>query len=73
MLALVGTRLFTGEDMGVGGVFGELFVADVSLRRRPIDNLFRKVPLTGVRRPSEFEDVLARAKALVKKRITSND
>lgn len=71
LLALVGIRLLGDEDMGEGisGVFGTLVAGNVSLRRRPIDNVCRKVSLTGVGRPSEFEEVLSCAKELVKDKI----
>jgi hypothetical protein len=67
LLALVGIRLFADEDMGEGisGVFGTVVEVGVSLRRRPIDNLLRRVSLTVVRRAREFEDMLSCAKVLV--------
>lgn len=71
LLALVGTRLLGDEDIGeeISDVIGTLVAGNVSLRRRPIDNLRRKVSLAGVGRPSEFEEVLSCNKELVKDKI----
>jgi hypothetical protein len=60
----VGASEDTGE--GIGGTFGTIVILDVSLRRRPIDNLCRKPSFTGVRRPSELDEIDSCAKALVR-------
>lgn len=69
-MAPVEIELFARDDIGEGisGMFGTSVVG-VS-PRRPIENLVRKVSFTALGRPSECEDKLSCAKALVKNEST---